>query len=88
MRWESILNDPKTQDAVARNLQIMGDAVKRTSTATTSLHPEVPWRQIAGMRDKMTHDYFGVDWELVWEVVEREIPALKQQIGGILGEPP
>ena len=72
--------DPKTQDAVIRNIEVIGQAVKGISEQTRSLEPAVPWRQIAGMRDKLIHEYFGVDLALVWDVVEHELPVLRPQL--------
>lgn len=72
--------DAKTQDAVIRNIEIIGQAVKGLSDDTRSLDAAVPWRQIAGMRDKLIHEYFGVDLALVWDVVERELPVLRPQL--------
>jgi len=69
--------DAKTQDAVIRNIEIIGQAVKGVSNKTRALEPAVPWRQIAGMRDKLIHEYFGVDLVLVWDVVEQELPVLR-----------
>lgn len=77
---EAFFSDGKTQDAVIRNIEIIGQAVKGISDATRSLEPGVPWRQIAGMRDKLIHEYFGVDLALVWDVVERELPVLRPQL--------
>ena len=74
---EGFFADRKTQDAVIRNIEILGQAVKGLSEETRALEPEVPWRQIAGMRDKLIHEYFGVDLGLVWDVVERELPLLR-----------
>jgi len=82
---DQFFSDRKTQDAVVRNLEIIGEAVKRLSTGITELHPDLPWRQIAGMRDKLIHDYFGVDLDLVWEVVEHELAELRQRIDVMLG---
>ena len=77
---DAFFDDTKTQDAVIRNIEILGQAVKGISDATRALEPGVPWRQIAGMRDKLIHDYFGVDISLVWDVVERELPILRPQL--------
>lgn len=63
-----------------RNIEIIGQAVKGLSEHTRALEPDVPWRQIAGMRDKLIHEYFGVDLALVWDVVERELPTLRPQL--------
>jgi uncharacterized protein with HEPN domain len=77
---EAFFSDGKTQDAVIRNIEIIGQAVKGISDGTRALEPDVPWRQIAGMRDKLIHEYFGVDLALVWDVVERELPVLRPQL--------
>jgi uncharacterized protein with HEPN domain len=80
------LGDRKTQDAVVRNLEIIGEAVKQLSPALRSKHADVPWKRVAGMRDKMIHDYFGVDWQLVWKVVEKELRAFAERVRSILSE--
>jgi uncharacterized protein with HEPN domain len=77
---DAFFADGKTQDAVIRNIEVLGQAVKGISDETRALEPAVPWRQIAGMRDKLIHDYFGVDLNLVWDVVERELPVLRPQL--------
>lgn len=81
---EGFFSDRKTQDAVIRNVEILGQAVKGLSEETRALEPEIPWRQIAGMRDKLIHEYFGVDLGLVWDVVERELPRLRSTIDGLI----
>jgi uncharacterized protein with HEPN domain len=85
-RHDAFLADRKTQDAVIRNLEIIGEAVKRLSSRVTNAYPDVPGRQIAGMRDKLVHDYFGVDLDLVWGVVERELPAVRKRIEAALAQ--
>jgi uncharacterized protein with HEPN domain len=77
---DAFFADRKTQDAVVRNVEIIGQAVKGLSGRTRALESTVPWRQIAGMRDKLIHEYFGVDLALVWDVVERELPALRPRM--------
>lgn len=78
------LDDAKTQDAVVRNLEILGEAAKNVSGELRQTHENVPWRRLAGMRDKLIHEYFGVNLDIVWQVVERELPTLKEQVDQIL----
>lgn len=68
------------QDAVIRNLEVVGEAVKSLDDRTTTQAPEIRWRDIAGMRDKLIHQYFGVDLDVVWAVVEHEIPRLRSVV--------
>lgn len=77
---EAFFADDKTQDAVIRNIEILGQAVKGISDDTRALEPTIPWRKIAGMRDKLIHEYFGVELGLVWDVVEDELPVLRPQL--------
>jgi uncharacterized protein with HEPN domain len=77
---DSFLNDELIQDAVQRRLSIIGEAVKNLSPDLRSQYADIPWRRIAGMRDKLIHDYFGVDVDLVWEVSTSLLPPLKGRL--------
>ncbi len=72
--------DSKTIDAVVRNLEIIGEAVKNIPADIKKKNSSVPWKQIIGMRNKITHEYFGVDVEVVWETIQKDIPELKNEI--------
>lgn len=85
---EAFFADTKTQDAVIRNLEVVGEAVKSVSAATRDAHPDVPWKAIAGMRDKVIHEYFGVNLDLVWATVERDLPTLRAKVEEILAVSP
>jgi uncharacterized protein with HEPN domain len=67
-----------TQDAVVRQLEIVGEATRNLSDAFRAAHSEVPWRDIVAMRNRIAHAYFDVDLQVVWEVVTNDLPALKQ----------
>lgn len=74
------------QDAVIRQLEIIGEAAKNLSQQLRSQHPDIPWRRISGLRDVLIHDYMGVDLDAVWEVTQKNIPSLKEQIQAMLSE--
>jgi uncharacterized protein with HEPN domain len=81
---EAFFADTKTQDAVIRNLEVIGEAVKNLSQAHRDAHPDIPWKRVAGLRDLLIHRYFGVKLDTVWEAIERELPDLRQAIERML----
>lgn len=82
----SFMQDRKTQSAVIRQLEVVGEAVKQLSDPLRKAHPAVPWRLIAGARDRLIHGYFQVDLDSVWTMVAEDLPVLKSQIQTILRE--
>lgn len=84
MDYQHFLKDLKTQDAVLRNLEIIGEAVKNVSYEMKREYNDIDWKSIAGMRDKIIHFYFGVNWDIVWSAVKEKIPELKLKIGKII----
>lgn len=77
MTFESFSVDRKTSDAVIRCLEVIGEATKQIPEDVRSKYPAIPWRAMAGMRDKIIHSYFTVDFEAVWLVIKEDIPMLK-----------
>ncbi|MFZ2630234.1 MAG: DUF86 domain-containing protein [Desulfosalsimonadaceae bacterium] len=80
MSYENLVNDKKTLYAVIRCLEVVGEAVKKIPNSIRNEHPEMPWREIAGMRDKLTHEYFGIDIETIWDTIKEDLPALKEAV--------
>ncbi|RJR43219.1 MAG: DUF86 domain-containing protein [Deltaproteobacteria bacterium] len=84
--FESFARDNKTAFAVIRALEIMGEAARKIPKSIRSRYPEVPWQDMAGMRDKLIHDYFGVDLRVVWKTLQIDLPPLKAMIDQIIRE--
>jgi uncharacterized protein with HEPN domain len=82
--YEEFLEDSLLQDGVIRQTEIIGEAVRRLSRDLRTKYPHIPWQDIAGMRDKLIHDYFGVDLETVWLTALQDLPALKAEVLQIL----
>jgi len=79
----AFLADLKTQAAIFHELLVLGEGVKRLSTALREDHPDVPWKAIAGMRDRLLHGYDAVDLDLVWKTVDEDVPALLRRLEGL-----
>ena len=83
---ENFLSNEEKQSAVIRQLEIIGEAAKNLPENFRKQHPEIEWRKIAGTRDVIIHAYFGVDLDLVWKIIKKDLPKLKKQIEKILKE--
>ena len=81
---EKFKNTRLIQDGVIRQIEIIGEAVRHVSKNTRKSYPEIPWQDVAGMRDKLIHGYFGVDIEKVWDTARDDLPILREQVMGIL----
>jgi len=86
MTCEEFLQDRKTVNAVLRSLEVLGEAAKKIPQDVRAKHSEIPWRDIAGMRDKLIHEYHGVDLEIVWKTVQEDVPSLLPRIEKVLAE--
>jgi uncharacterized protein with HEPN domain len=84
LTWEHFSHDETLRRAFVRSLEIIGEAAKKVPDAFRAQHPTIEWRSMAGMRDRLIHDYFGVDYELVWDVVRNRIPELRRQLAAVL----
>jgi len=80
---KEIRMDPVLSRAVARSLEVMGEAAKQVSPGFRARYPDCPWEKMAGMRDVLVHRYFGIDWEIVRDVLENELPALEEILAAI-----
>jgi uncharacterized protein with HEPN domain len=80
---QDFIDNELIQDAVIRNIEIIGEATKKISKDLKSQYQEIPWKEMSGMRDKLIHDYFGVDVNVVWKTVNEDIPYLKSLIENI-----
>lgn len=84
LEQEEFLHDETLRRAFVRSLEVIGEATKKLPRHVREKHRQVQWRAMAGMRDRLIHGYFGVDYDLVWDVVQNKIPDLKKEIEGAL----
>jgi uncharacterized protein with HEPN domain len=76
-------DDRKTVDAVVRNIEIIGEAAKNISVESRKKHIDIPWKKMVGMRNKVIHEYFGVDVDILWQTIKEDLPGLKKKISKI-----
>jgi len=81
----AFMGDRKTQDAVIRNLEVIGEAVNKLSPELQKAHPEIPWADIVGMRNRLIHGYLTVDLNVVWSTVTQVLPSFRTKVGELLG---
>jgi uncharacterized protein with HEPN domain len=81
MTYEAFVADTKTQDAVIRNLEILGEAAKSLSDERRARYPDIPWKSMAAARDRLIHHYFGVNLDIVWQIVVNELPPVASRLG-------
>jgi len=74
--YDEFLQDSKTQDAVVRNLEIVGEAAKNISDEFKKTHSLIPWKKLAGVRDRLIHHYFGVNFDIIWSIAKDDLPDL------------
>ncbi len=86
MNFEKFFSDDKTSSAVIRKLEIIGEAAKGIPDNIRAQYPQIPWKEMAGMRDRLIHFYFGTDFDLVWKTVTDRIPAVKPLVENMLRE--
>ncbi|HXG23594.1 MAG TPA: DUF86 domain-containing protein [Chthonomonadales bacterium] len=84
MSLEDLRQDDKTSSAVIRKFEIIGEATKHIPSRLRKAYPDIPWKEMAGMRDRLTHAYFGIDYGLVWEAIRVHIPQTRPKLQVIL----
>lgn len=82
--FNMFMTDRKTQDVIVRNIEIIGESVKNISETLKEKYPNIEWKEIAKTRDKLIHSYFGIDLDIVWDIINADIPRLKEKIKEII----
>ena len=80
LNHDTFIKDDKTIDSVVRNLEIISEAANRLPEGFRAQHPEIEWRKIIGLRNRIVHDYFNIDVEIVWEIIQKDLPNLKSKL--------
>lgn len=83
MDYEKFTADEKTIDAVVRNFEIIGEAANRIDDDFKEVHPELDWNHLRGFRNRIVHDYFGIDYEIVWSIITQDLPGYKEAISSL-----
>ncbi len=83
LSFDAFSDDQKSIDAVVRNLEIIGEAANRLPDEFKEKHPEVEWHKVVGLRNRIIHDYFGIDLEIIWQIIHSDLPALRQTLSKI-----
>lgn len=81
--FQQFADDKKTINAVIRSLEVIGEAARNIPQEIKSKYPTIPWKKMTGMRDKIVHEYFGVDLEIVWQTVKEDLPKLQEMIKAV-----
>jgi uncharacterized protein with HEPN domain len=84
--YQAFRGDTRTIDAVLRNLEVLGEAAKQVPEIVRSKHPEIEWRKLAGLRDILIHGYFGIDLEIIWDIVDTKLVPLTEQLAVLIGQ--
>ena len=83
LTFQQFMDDSKTVDAVIRNFEIIGEAANRLPAEFKGAHSEIDWKRVRGFRNRIVHDYFGIDYDIVWKIIETTLPGLLEKLKGI-----